>query len=417
MGAYKTPKREVAVILIPAEISAKMQILVGNPKQVSNLPTTVFNSDRIEFIAELSKRLLAYEKSRAFPDIVSYAYWSRKSNLKRLAVNYSTANQLRVGVGLSFHICPANVPVNFAFSMAFGLLSGNTCVIRLPTKSSPTIEIIVKIIIDLLSESAYSALKDELMLVRFDRNDQLSRFWMSVADGRIVWGGDSTVEYMRAMPSKPRSREVAFPDRYSFSVMNPAEVLALNEKGLQDLCLNIFNDIYLMDQAACSSPQLVVWIGEPDVVAKAKVRLWPAVERLAKLRYSPKPIQIMDKYVQACQLALHNDQVITIEHQNNQLYRVELSDVSSHQDQCRGYFGTVHEVTFSELESLARIINDRYQTVTYFGLDLEKFREFMINNRLRGIDRVVPIGKALDMDINWDGYEIASALSRNIVIN
>lgn len=411
------PKREDVVIPIPVEISKKMQIVVGNSTQVSNLPTTIFDKDRINFIAELSRRLLALEKSRAFPDIISYAYWSRKSNLKRLVEKYSVVGSFRLGVGLSFHICPANVPINFAFSMAFGLLSGNTCVIRLPTKSSPTVEILVKVITELLSEQTYSALQDELLLVRFNRDDELNRFWISVADGRIVWGGDSTVEYMRSMLSKPRSREVAFPDRYSLSVVNPVEVLALNEQSFKDLCLNLFNDIYLMNQAACSSPQLLAWIGKHDVVEKAKARLWPEIERLAKLRYSLKPVQIMDKYVQACLLALHNHQVIEIKRDSNQLYRVKLSDVSESQDKFRGYFGTIHEVTLNDFEPLCKIINDKYQTLTYFGIDLNKFREFMISHRLRGIDRIVPIGKALDMDVNWDGYEIISALSRNVVIN
>ena len=33
---------------------------------------------------------------------------------------------------------------------------------------------------------------------------------------------------------------------------------------------------------------------------------------------------------------------------------------------------------------------------------------------LRGIDRVVPVGRALDMDIVWDGYDLIGSLSRLI---
>lgn len=405
------------MIPIPSNISSLMQILVGETSQISNSPTTVFNAERIAFLAELSQNLLAHKEARALPDVVSFAYWSRRANLMRMADRFAGARDLRMGLGLSFHICPANVPINFAFSMAFGLLSGNTCVIRLPSKHSATLNVMVEVIDKLIKKQSYSTLASELMLVRYDRNDEISRFWMSVADGRIVWGGDTTVDHMRGMPCRPRSREVAFPDRYSIAAVDPSAVLALNNVELQALCLRLFNDMYLMDQAACSSPQLLVWVGNPEEAEEAKARFWPEIERLAKSRYMPQAVQIMDKYVQACRNAVNNDQVISIKRHSNQLYRVQLSGVSERQDECRGYYGTIHEVTFDTLEPLAPMITEKYQTLTYFGLDLTQIREFIIKNRLRGIDRVVPVGKALDMDIVWDGYEIISVLSRYVVLD
>jgi len=417
MVVSKTPKRGGVVISIPSNISNLMQILVGDPNQISNSPTTVFNADRVAFLAELSRKLLAHKVARALPDVVSFAYWSRRANLMRLADKFAGDEALRMGLGLSFHICPANVPINFAFSMAFGLLSGNTCVLRLPSKSTPTLEVMVEVIGSLLMERDYATLAHELMLVRYDRNDEISRFWMSVADGRIVWGGDTTVDYMRSMPCRPRSREIAFPDRYSIAAIDPSAVLDLDNAEMQALCLRLFNDMYLMDQAACSSPQLLVWVGDRAEAEEAKARFWPEIEHLAKSRYMPQAVQIMDKYVQACRNAVNNDQVISIKRDSNQLYRIQLSGVSERQDECRGYYGTIHEVTFDTIEPLAPMITEKYQTLTYFGMDITQVREFITKNRLRGIDRVVPIGKALDMDIVWDGYEIVSALSRYVVLD
>lgn len=405
------------MIHISNNISSLMQILVGEKSQISNSPTTVFNSERITFLAELSQNLLAHKEARALPDVVSYAYWSRRANLIRMAKNFTVSKDLRMGLGLSFHICPANVPINFAYSMAFGLLSGNTSVIRLPSKNSSTLNVMVEVIDKLIKKQVYSTLDSALTLVRYDRNDDVSRFWMSVADGRIVWGGDNTVEHMRSLPCRPRSREVAFPDRYSIAAINPSALLALNKVELQAFCHRLFNDIYLMDQAACSSPQLLVWVGNSEQAEEAKARIWPQVERMAKARYKPQGVQVMDKYVQACKSALNNCNVISINLDSNFLYRTQLSDFSKRQDECRGYYGTIHEVTCETLESLASIVTEKYQTLTCFGFDSKKIREFIANNRLRGIDRVVPIGKALDMDIIWDGYDIVSALSRHVVLD
>lgn len=405
------------MIPIPSNISSEMQILVGETSQISNFPTTVFNPERLAFLAELSQNLLANKEARALPDVVSFAYWSRRANLIRMANQFTGTRDLRMGLGLSFHICPANVPINFAFSMAFGLLSGNTCIIRLPSKRSATLKLMVEVIDKLIKKQSYSKLASELMLVHYDRNDDISRFWMSVADGRIVWGGDTTVDHMRSMPCRPRSREVAFPDRYSIAAVDPSAVLALSNDELGALCLGFFNDMYLMDQAACSSPQLLVWVGDHAEAEKAKARFWPEIEYLAKSRYMPQSVQIMDKYVQACRTAVNNDYVISIKRKSNQLYRIQLSGISERQDECRGYYGTIHEVTFDTLEPLVPIITEKYQTLTYFGMDIGQIREFITKNRLRGIDRVVPIGKALDIDIVWDGYEIVSALSKYIVLD
>ncbi len=402
------------MILIPSKISDKMNVLIGEVSQVSNSPVTVFNKQRIEFLAELSRRLLADKDARTMPDVVSFAYWSRRANLTRLADEFGNDKVLRVGLGLSFHICPANVPINFAFSMAFGLLSGNTCVVRLPSKRSQTLDLLIEVIRKLINEEPYSSMADELMLVRFNHSDEVNRFWISVADGRVIWGGDATIEYMRSMPCRPRSREVSFSDRYSITAVNPSAVLALDDNNLEALCLRIFNDIYQMDQAACSSPQLLVWVGDEEDVERAKARLWPQIENVANSRYNPQAIQIMDKFVQACKYVVNNDQIIDVKQHGNKLCRIELSDVLEFQDQCRGYFGTIHEVTFQTLDPLARVINERYQTITYFGLDLIELRKFLVEHKLRGVDRVVPIGSALDMDLVWDGYEIVSALSRRI---
>lgn len=41
------------------------------------------------------------------------------------------------GRGVAFHIAPSNVAVNFAFSLAAGLLTGNANIVRLSSKPFP----------------------------------------------------------------------------------------------------------------------------------------------------------------------------------------------------------------------------------------------------------------------------------------
>ena len=39
---------------------------------------------------------------------------------------------------------------------------------------------------------------------------------------------------------------------------------------------------------------------------------------------------------------------------------------------------------------------------------------FLLNSNLLGIDRFVPIGKSLEIDMIWDGYDVVKSLSRVI---
>jgi hypothetical protein len=404
------------VIPIPNNYLHKISVLAGQSESITNAPVEIFNEVRIEFLSKLSRCLLANSFTKTLPDVATFAFWCRRSNLIKMRNSYLKNDVLRMGLGLTFHICPANVPINFAFSMAFGLLSGNSCVIRLPSKASPTVDVLVNEISLQLDNPQFKDLSEALSLLRFERDDEISSYWMSVADGRVVWGGDATVAHMRKFPSKSRSREVAFSDRYSLCVMDPKSVIQMQEKRLMQFCNDLFNDIYLMDQTACSSPQLIVWIGEREDVMVAQARVWPEVAKIAVYKYSIKPVNVIDKYVQACRSSITEPHVVAIERTGNLLYRVALKEIHLQQDKSRGYFGTVHEVTLPELDALAPIVNERYQTLTLQGIETADVRKWITRNRLRGIDRVVPVGKALDMDVVWDGYDIVSSLSRVIAI-
>ena len=415
MAVSRTQRPGVAVIHIPDSVRAKTSFLVGSHDHVADAPVSVFDKCRMDFVADLSSALLANPTVRALPDVVAFAFWCRRANLAKIAANADT-HRIRVGLGLVFHISPSNVPVNFAFSLVFGLLAGNSCVVRLPSRESASASVIVDEVSNLLKDPRHVLLIPFIHLIRFERDDEVSEFWLSTADGRVVWGGDSTVAHMRALKCRPRSREVAFPDRYSLCVIGPKKVLDVSAAALDTLCAQLYNDIYLMDQNACSSPQLLAWVGESSEIGAAKTKLWPVFASYVKSKYDLEPIHVMDKYVDACRNALCNENVIGVERYENSLYRIELDGLGAHQQGQRGYFGTIHEVSLASLNELAPIVNDRYQTLTYFGLEKEEIRNFVVSNQLRGIDRCIPIGRALEMDVIWDGYDVIANLSRIVDI-
>ena len=403
------------MIRIPENIKKKISFIIGSSDNVSNMPVIVYDEIRVRFLSDLSRSLLGHPSIRQHPDVATFAFWCRKSNLNKIMGNHSTT-YLRVGLGMVYHNSPSNVPVNFAFSLAFGFLSGNTCVVRLSSKESDSASIIVNVLSDLLDTKKYSEIRKFIFIIKFNRDDEVNKFWMSVADARVIWGGDETVAKMRTFPCKPRSREIVFPDRFSLCVINAIKLIEATDNDLKKLCESLFNDVYIMDQNACSSPQLFNWVGVDSIIKKAKNRLWPLFSEYVNQIHSIEPIQYMDKYVDACRNALSNDNVKSVRHENNLLFNIELSHFHDQQQNQRGYFGTIHEISIKNLDELVTVIDDRCQTLTYFGFDIKELKNFVVSNQLRGIDRIVPIGGSLDMDVIWDGYDIIDHLSRTIDI-
>ena len=68
-----------------------------------------------------------------------------------------------------------------------------------------------------------------------------------------------------------------------------------------------------------------------------------------------------------------------------------------------GFFTEIENISYEELASK---ITDKYQTITYFGIDAQKIAKQFISSGVRGVDRIVPIGNALDLGLVWDGYDI-----------
>ena len=78
--------------------------------------------------------------------------------------------------------------------------------------------------------------------------------------------------------------------------------------------------------------------------------------------------------------------------------------------------GFFYECKIKDLNNIKYLIKRKLQTVTYFGYSKKFLEKFFNENNFNGIDRIVPIGQALNMDLVWDGYDLVSKLSREIDI-
>ena len=367
------------------------------------------------FLAEWSKRLFARADIGSYPDIASFAFWCRSSNLSRLERQLGS-EVFRLGRGIALHIAPTNVPVNFAYSLVFGLLAGNSNIVRVPKSLPVQANILCEVAKELLELPAYSLIASMNTLLNFPKEDDITECLSAMADVRVMWGGDQTINNLRRMPTAPRCVDIAFADRYSLCIISAGAVLAADSKTLSTLLHGFYNDVFLLDQNACSSPHLLIWQGEPADVSRAQARFWNAMGALLRTRQDLIGAHAVDKYTHLCRSAIMVNDVKAVSREDNHVIRIYLDELPDDISEYRGRYGFFYETIDNDFVQLRRIVNPRYQTLTYFGIDPNVLGRMVVTYGLPGIDRIVPVGKALDIGVIWDGFDLIRTMSRIIAV-
>lgn len=380
----------------------------------SSLP--IFSKVAKEFLSELSKELFNTENLREYPDIASFAFWCRKSNLESISKNYCKC-QNTVGRGLIFHITPTNVPVNFAFSFAFGLLSGSSNIVRIPSKNFPQVEIIINLISKILNQKEFFKLSRTNKFITYERNSEITELISKIVNARLIWGGDETIKSIKKLFSSPRCIDLCFSDRYSFCILNADSFLDLKNKEKNLLIKNFYNDTFVLNQNACSSPHLIIWEGNLEKCNKAKTIFWQGVISTIHKGKLIEQSEIMDKFRHLCITSIEFQNDMDINWENNMIYRINIENLTDSIYRYKFRSGFFFEYSTNNLDDIWKIVNERYQTCTYFGVDPVRLYNYILKFDVLGIDRIVPVGKALDMGHIWDGFDIVKILSRKIILD
>ena len=390
------------------KIKQKIKIIIGN-YNFKDGPFEIFDQNIIFFLDEISKEILKNNESKKFPDLITFGFWCRANNIKSLLKNYNFFKN-RIGRGSVLHITPSNVPTNFAYSMVFGLLSGNNNIIRLPSKKFFQIEILCKILKKLSKKKNLKKIFNKLLLIRYENSDSISSELSKEVEARIIWGGDKTINKFKTFTTKPRCIDLTFADRYSISLINSNMLIKLNNSQLSILAQKFFNDTYTMDQFGCSSPNTVFWIGNNNAY---KNKFWIELRKIVNQKYNLDLSGTNKKISNLMNLTLNENKKLKININNFNLIKLNKSKFEFDNFE-NVNFGTFTEINLNNLNQLSKYVSDKLQTLTYYGIEFDFIKKFIIKNKLKGIDRIVPIGRAFDLTPEWDGVDIIATLSRTI---
>ncbi len=398
-----------------AVLLKKIDFLIGSEEIIYDIPKVPvrepFGDDICEFMNLVSKIIMKDPKSKEYPDVITLGFWLRKASVMQMKERYGFSDKnVHIGRGVIFHIAPSNVAVNFAYSLFTGLLSGNKNIVRVPSKKFPQIDIIVKSIKEALDIKPDFAAY--IVLVRYERDKEINDLLSSVCDVRVIWGGDSTIAELRRSPLNPRATEITFADRFSFSVIDSDAYMEMIEKK-EFIAKDFFNDTYLTDQNACTSPRLVVWTGNKKESAKSY--FWSCLSKLLEKEYELQPIMAVNKLNSSYLAAINKNDISICKVENNLITRVKLGSVSSDIIDMRESCGYFFEYDTDDLADLKELCCDnRVQTVSVLGdgIDLS----MLFKKGINGIDRIVPIGHTMDFDLIWDGYNLVERMTRTVAV-
>lgn len=377
-------------------------------------PDVPFAESVVAFLNALSSSLLKDAQSRAFPDVITFAFFCRKASLMAMKEQYVKDTAMRLGRGILFHIAPSNVPINFGYSLVAGLLAGNLNIVRVSSKLFPQVDLIVKHLFKLSEDGQYEETADRIVLVRYDRTSDANAFFSSICNVRVIWGGDSTIAEIRKNAIPPRSFDVCFADRYSIALINPEAVVNASDSEIKKLAVAFYNDTYLFDQNACSAPHTIFWL-QSEHLKEVQDRFWTAVYENVFEKYELQPVMSVDKLTAFYRQAVCMD-VRKKSMPDNLIVRTELRELPKNIEDYRCSCGYFSEFVIDNLNEIASVINIKYQSLGYYGFSREELEVFVKRNRFKGLDRIVPIGETTAFGLTWDGYNLIDMFSRIVSV-
>ena len=378
-----------------------------------------FSSEILDFLNEFSKKLLKSNISNEYPELIVLGFWLRKSNIQKITSNFKNENKNKIFLprGLVFQIPPSNVNSILIYTWTLSLLAGNKNITRISNTKSPQLNLICKIIYELFKENRWLDIASRNKFISYEYDAEINEYLSFASDLRAVWGGDKTVEKFKNFQLNIHASEINFPDKISFCIINANEYCNLEEQKSFEIAEKFMNDAYWFNQMACSSPRFLFWLSDNEKYKKSSDIFWDKLSFL--LNQSNKELEVIDsinKKVASDRIAIEMNNYKIFDYSNRLVTRVFLENLLIKEELMPGA-GFFYECKISSLDEILPLLNRKIQTISYFGISNLEWKDFLQKNKPKGIDRVVPIGNALDFDTVWDGIDLIKSFSREISIN
>lgn len=380
------------------------------------IPNEPFDPKVLDFVDDLSNRLLRDLSIRSsWPDAAAFGYFLRKTNIRRAQRHYEALADLgpcvRVPVGNVLQFAPSNVEMIGFYCWSIALLCGNPTITRISSRKTAMTDVVVEAI---AKAAESTTVAPNWTFIEFPHAaSEIAEFLSKQADLVVIWGGNESVEQLRALPSSASARSLPFPDRESLAVISAKSFLELSPSRQEQLAALLLRDITLFSQNACSSPRLVIWIGI-DAAVEAERRLLAIWSQKAEIERRFSASEISDRRVSIFRLVAEATERMRV---------VEAGPLTVISDVVRRDVvyphsgrGIIATSAIATLDDLERLLMPSDQTLVHFGIDESELLQFTRGLKRARPLRFVPVGESATFDFYWDGYDLISELTRAISV-
>ncbi|MFQ3250125.1 MAG: hypothetical protein ACI9O6_001949 [Glaciecola sp.] len=412
-----------------------LESLIETLQGISLLP--VFSAQARSFIEHLSKSLLKDARCKQYPELIALGFWLRKGNLKKLTLQqgFGTAfdsashdieARSRKPLGIAVHFTPANVDTMFIYSWVTALLLGNCNIVRVASKDSDQQNLLLEIITQLFSEAEHQDIANRNYFITYSKDGEGTSILCAHADARLIWGGDTSVAAILSHSAAETCVDLCFADKFS------ATILANMEDNIDEVAQLMWRDTQPYLQQACSSPRLIYCVleGKADKTQLQNLLLklnqyaknnsqsgWYSVSQANEHLVTAQHIMARDER-EARELCDSQTSPELLVHAS--VAGLLVADV--HDDMLELHTGNgffickICDSVEMVFDDIAKLNNSKLQTLSYYKLAPDELLKQKQGKSILGIDRIVPLGQALDFSFYWDGYDLLHELSRATAI-
>ncbi|RKF49719.1 acyl-CoA reductase [Paraburkholderia fungorum] len=374
----------------------------------------------LDFLDAVGHRLRTPAYARRHPELGPLGAYLRRSHLRaelaRLDAESRSMRFVRRPLGLVFHVAPGNADTVFVYSWALAALAGNRNVVRLSERGGEVTQAVLFALVESLDQ-ADPVIAATQRIVSYSHHDEAATAAFSAAcDLRVLWGGDQAIREIRRAPLRPSARELTFPNRSSFATISASAFLAAGPLERRRAVEAFHSDAYLFGQAACASPGAIFWIGAASAVEDAQAVFTTLLRQIVDAR-GPRIDAAMAIQKHAATYGLAAEGVAdAVRFIGNEISTVQLTTPVRLPRRWLGT-GTFAQLRVDSLDELTPLLLRQDQTLTYFGFSADDMLSFAQRLGGRGLDRIVPMGRALEFSTIWDGYDLLREFTRLVTIS
>ncbi|OUS11464.1 hypothetical protein A9Q97_07265 [Rhodospirillales bacterium 47_12_T64] len=379
----------------------------------------------VDFLNNISKQIFSSSVHSQDPELSALAFWLRRGNiipLIRTRISHNEAgNVIKRSRGVVFLTPPTNVGSLFCYQLALALLTGNKTIIRLSPNAPEISYLLCDLIKNLLNDQINKKISENLRIFSYDHQREITEYFSRECDLRVIWGGDQTIRQIRQVPLAPKAMDISFADRFSWSLINAKYFLGTTKDQQKKIAQQLYNDITLFDQKACTSPKILCWIGDDNHLVPAKKKLHVLLDTVNQNHhYSQEIGNSVEKQDSLYSLMALLDKS-SLHYGSSNISILDMvtfnkENLQSIHEHHHGN-GLLVETSLSKISDIQPLLTAKEQTLAYFGYSEADIITLINNSTELFFDNITPIGQSHAFSHIWDGYDLFDIYQRDIRLN